>query len=163
MDFSPRTIWEQCRKAGNGRSAPNATPCQDRGDEGEGRRRALRLYFDDDPHLRRGGARRARDFGAHTRDEVGEMVAAGCAVLRQQFGGRGVEELRQLLQACEPGSRAALFPIADRGCGDAEPLGEVGLAQSLGPAEARELVAKGFKTGGAVEWSVDHGSATFQT
>jgi hypothetical protein len=108
------------------------------------------------------------DFGAHTADEVGEMVAARRAVAAQQLGGRGAEQRGKLVQPSEAGTRAALLPITDRGDGDAEPVGDIGLAEPLCPAQPRETVAEHFEAGVAVQGGVDqrlspyrHQGATF--
>ena len=82
------------------------------------------------------------DFGAHPADEIGEMVAAGRAVAAQKLGRRGAEEVGERLKPREPRARAALFPIADRGDGDAEPVGEIGLAQPPIAAQPCEAVAE---------------------
>ncbi len=94
------------------------------------------------------------------------MVAAGRAVAAEQFGGGGTEELRERLKPREPRARTALLPIADRGHGDAEPVGEVGLAEPPGPAEAREPVAEPFEVGAigcGIKGGMNHRPAIFQT
>src|SRR3546814_12967160 len=70
------------------------------------------------------------------------MVAARRAVAAEKLGRRGAEEVGERLKPGEPRARAALFPIADRGDGNAEPAGEVGLAEPPVPAQPSQPVAE---------------------
>src|SRR3546814_13725158 len=113
--------------------------------------------------MRGGGAGGGGEFGAHPADEVGEMVTARRAVAAQQLGRRGAEEVGERLKPGEPRARAALFPIADRGDGNAEPAGAVGLAEPPVPAQPSPPVAEpplGYVT---LRVFGDPGGATFPT
>src|SRR3546814_20722478 len=76
------------------------------------------------------------------------MVAARRAVAAEKLGRRGAEEVGERLKPGEPRARAALFPIADRGDGNAEPAGEVGLAEPPVPAQPSQPVRSEERRGG---------------
>src|SRR3546814_19961905 len=107
--------------------------------------------------MRGGGAGGGGEFGAHPADEVGEMVTARRAVAAQQLGRRGAEEVGERLKPGEPRARAALFPIADRGDGNAEPAGEVGLAEPPVPGQPSPPDRQSGVEGKSVSVSVDVG------
>src|SRR3546814_6401703 len=91
------------------------------------------------------------------------MVAARRAVAAEKLGRRGAEEVGERLKPGEPRARAALFPIADRGDGNAEPAGEVGLAEPPVTAQPSQTVAEHLIGYGHVRVCGDHGGATFPT